>query len=85
VEARHLSGLPFLAADPNLFEKVIEANFVVGRNPSGNGGTTIGGIGEWAGQRVTRAVLRGVEVQAAVGEFDAPVGLPRNIRVVRDH
>jgi hypothetical protein len=30
-------------------------------------------------------MLRCVEVQVAVGEFNAAVGLPRNVRIMRDH
>ena len=32
-----------------------------------------------------RPVLRGVERKMAVRQFDAPVGLPRDVRIVRDH
>ena len=81
VQASHLSGLPFLAADPDLFEKMIEANLVVG----GNRSAAVGGVGERAGERMARTVLRRVKVETAVGEFDAAVGLARDVRVVRDH
>ena len=34
---------------------------------------------------MARAMLGGVKVQAAVSEFDAAIGLPRDVWVVRDH
>ena len=63
VQAGHLRGLAFFATDPDLLEKMIEADFVVG----GNASTAIGGGN---GQRAIDGMLalhRGVEVQAAVG------------------
>src|SRR5580658_5748884 len=69
------------AADPDLFEKVIEAYLVVWRRR----GAAIGGIRERTSKRMARAMLRGVEVETAVSEFDAAVGLPRDIWIVRDH
>ena len=81
MEAGDLSRLPFLAANPNLLEKVIKSNLVVG----GNRSAAIGGIGKRACQRVAGAVLCGVKVQVAVGEFDAAVGLASDVWIVRDH
>jgi hypothetical protein len=81
----HLGRLPYLAEDPDLFQKVIEANLVVGRNRGGNGGAAIGGVGERARKRMAGAVLCRVKVEAAMGEFDTSVRLPRDVRVVRDH
>src|SRR5881392_2688560 len=34
---------------------------------------------------MARTMLRGVEMQMAVGQFDAAVGLTRDVRVVRHH
>lgn len=76
-----LRGLAFFTANPNLFEEMIEANFVVG----GGGGAAIGGVGQRAGERMAGTVLRGVEMEMAVGEFDAAVGLAGDVGVVRDH
>jgi len=42
MEALRLSRLPFLAADPNLLEEMIKANFVV----AGNGCATVRRVGE---------------------------------------
>src|SRR5579859_1686962 len=77
----HLRGLPFLTADPDLLEKMIEANLIV----SGDLRAAIGGVGERALERVAGTVLRGVEVEAAVGEFNAAIGLPGDVGIVRDH
>src|SRR5580704_5730430 len=69
------------AANPDLLKKVVESNLVVGRN----GSAAIGRVCEGTGERMAGAMLRGVEVQTAVGEFDAAVGLAGDVRVVRDH
>src|SRR5712675_1266811 len=71
----------FLAADPDLLEEVIETELVVG----GDVAATIGGVDQRAGQRMSRAVLQRIEVQAPVGEFDTAIGLARNVRIVRNH
>jgi hypothetical protein len=81
VKAVGLRGFAFFAADPNLLEEMIEANFVV----RGNGCAAIGGVGERAIERLAGAVLRGVEVKMAVGELDAAVGLAGDVGIVRDH
>ncbi len=81
MKALRLRGLPFLAADPNLFEEMVEPDFVVG----GNGRAAVRRVGERAIERMARTMLRGVEVQMAVGQFDAAVGLTRDVRVVRHH
>jgi hypothetical protein len=81
VEAGYFGWLPFLSADPDLLEEMIEANLVIG----GNRSAAIGGVGERARQRMARAVLGSIKVEAAVGELNAPIGLPRDVRVVRDH
>jgi hypothetical protein len=81
VETGYFGRLPFLPADPDLLEEMIEANLIVG----GNRSAAIGGVGERARQRVARAVLGSIKVQATVGELNASVGLPRDVRVVGDH
>ena len=58
VKALRLRGLPFLAADPNLFEEMVEPDFVVG----GNGRAAVRRVGERAIERMARTMLRGVEV-----------------------
>src|SRR5712672_3339059 len=73
--------LSFLAANPDLLEEVIETDLVVG----GNVAATIGGVDQRAGQRMSRAVLQGIEVQAPMGEFDTAIGLAGNVRIVRNH
>jgi hypothetical protein len=50
--------LSFFATDPDLLEQVIEANFVIGRDVA----ATIGGIDQRASQRVSGAVLQGIEM-----------------------
>src|SRR6266849_6343755 len=70
-----------LPADPDLLEQVIEADLVVARDVA----ATIGGVDQRAGKRMSRSVLRGIEVQASVGEFDTSIGLARNVRIVRNH
>src|SRR5713226_691676 len=80
MKALDLGRLAFFAANPDLLEQMIEADFVV----TGNG-AAIGGVGQRAGERVARAVQRGIEMQAAMSKFDAAVGLARDVRVVRDH
>src|SRR5712672_3877485 len=73
--------LSFLAADPDLLEEVIETYLVVGRDVA----ATIGGVDQRAGQRMPRAVLQRIEVQAPVGEFDTAIGLTGYVRIVRNH
>src|SRR5205085_2880860 len=80
-QARNLGGLAFLATNPNLFQQVIEADFVVGRD----GLTAIWRVHQRAIERLAGAVQRGVEMQVAMGQFNAAVRLARDIRVVRDH
>src|SRR5437868_2948652 len=73
--------LSLLAANPDLLKEVIETDLVVGRNVA----ATIGGVDQRAGQRMSRAVLQRIEVQASVGEFDTAIGLAGNVRIVRNH
>src|SRR5277367_4581853 len=73
--------LALFAANPDLLKKVIEANLIVGRSRS----AAIGSVSERTSQWMARAVLRSVKVEAAMSEFDAAVGLARDIRIVRDH
>src|SRR6267154_6256133 len=70
-----LRGLPFLPANPDLFEQMVEADFVI----AGNRRAAITGVGQRAGERVARAMLQRVKVQSAVSEVDAAVRLPRDI------
>jgi len=81
VQLLRLSGLPLLAAHPNLFEEMVEADFVVG----GNGCATIRRVGKRAIQRMAWPVLRRIEVQVTVSQLDAAVSLARNVRVVGHH
>src|SRR5258708_20101101 len=74
--------LSFLAANPDLLEQMIEANLVICRNIAG---AALGGVDEWAGQRMPRAVQRRVKLQVAVREFDASGGLAGNFGVMRNH
>src|SRR6266849_9149895 len=60
---------------------MIETDFVVG----GNGRATIRGVRQRTIQGMAWAMLRGVEMQMAVSQLDAAVGLARNVRVVRHH
>src|SRR5207302_2442181 len=76
-----LSRLPFLAANPNLLEEMVESDFVVG----GNRSATVRCVGERAIQWMARPVLRRVKVQMPVRQLDAPVRLARDVRVVRHH
>ena len=77
--------LPFFAENPNLFEQVIEANLIVGRRCTHAGATTVGGVCQRAKHWMIWALQRAVVVQAAVLQFDAAIGLTRDVRVVRDH
>src|SRR5258708_40125842 len=61
---------------------MIEANLVVCRNIAG---AAVGGVDEWAGQRMPRAVQRRVKLQVAVRKFDAAVGLAGNVGGMRNH
>ena len=80
VEVIRLRWLAFFAANPDLLQQVIEANFVF------RGGiAAIRGIGQRTRQRMAWSVLRGVEMQMAVGQLDAAVGLTRDVGIVRDH
>jgi hypothetical protein len=81
MEALGLCRLPFLTANPNLLEQVIETDFVIGRN----GSTAVRRVRERAIERMARAVLLRIEVQMAMGKLDAAVGLARNVRIVRNH
>src|SRR5712664_2560030 len=76
-----LRRLPLFAANPDLLEQMIEANLIVCRGAA----AAVRGVDEWASERVAGAVQRGVKLQMAVGEFDAAVGLPRNVGIVCDH
>src|SRR5215472_8300702 len=80
-ESFHLRGLPFLAANPNLLEQVVKANFLIGRD----GLATVGCVHQRTAKRLTRAMHCRVKMQVAVSEFDAAVGLARDVRVMRDH
>src|SRR5713226_9919923 len=76
-----LRRLPFLAADPNLLEEMVEANFIVG----GSWSAAVRRVGKRTCERMARPMLRCVEVQVAVGQLDAAVGLASDVRVVRYH
>ncbi len=76
-----MSRLPFLAANPDLFQEMIETNFVIGRS----GSAAVRRVRERTSQRMARTMLRRVEVQMAVSKLDAAVGLARDVRVVRHH
>jgi len=52
-----LRRLPFLAANPDLFEQMIDADFVIRRDRR----AAVCGIRERAGHRMVRAVLRSVK------------------------
>src|SRR5258708_32858645 len=82
MEYLDMRRLTFFAANPDLFEQMIEANLVVCRNIAG---AAVGGVDERAGQRMPRAVQRRVKLQVAVREFDASVGLAGNVGVMRNH
>ena len=73
--------LPFLAANPDLFEQMIDADFVVRRDWR----AAVCGIRERTGHRMIRAVLRSVKGKMAVRKLDAAIGLPSDVRIVRDH
>ncbi len=76
-----MSRLPFLAASPDLFQEMIEANLVVGRD----GRATVRCVRQGTRERMARTMLRRVEVQVAVSQLDAAVRLARDVRVVRNH
>src|SRR5216683_2184595 len=76
-----LRGLAFFAANPDLFEQMIDADVFVG----GNWRTTIRGVGQRASHRMIGAVLRGIEGKVAVCKLDAAVSLACDVGVVRDH
>ena len=76
-----LRRLPFLAANPDLFEQMIDADFVIRRDRR----AAVCGIRERAGHRMIRAVLRSVKGKMAVRKLDAAIGLARDVRIVRDH
>src|SRR5215831_11454557 len=75
------AGFPSSPQTPNLLEQVVKANFVVGRD----GLATVGCVHQGAAKRLARAMHCGVKMQVTVSEFDAAVGLPRDVRVMRDH
>jgi len=77
----YLSGLPLLPTNPDLLKKVVKANFVIARNWR----AAIAGVCQRAIERMARAMQGGVKMKVAVSEFDTPVGLARDVRVVRDH
>src|SRR5712692_9908613 len=81
VQALGLRRLPFFAANPNLLEKMVETNFVVG----GNSCAAVTRVGKRAIERMAWTVLRRIEVQVAVSQFDAAVRLARDLWVVRHH
>src|SRR5258708_21603781 len=76
-----LRRLPFLAADPNLLEKMVETDLVVG----GNGCAAVHRVGERTIERMARTMLRRVEVQVAMIELDAAVGLAPAVPGVPHH
>ena len=80
IEVIRKRGSSLFAADPDLLEQMIEANFVLGGWIA-----TVRGVGQGAGQRMTRAVLSGVEMETTVREFDAAICLTRDVGIVRDH
>src|SRR6267154_3265534 len=75
-----LRGFAFLAANPDLFEQVIDADFFVG----GNWRATIRGVGQRASHRMIGAMLRSVKRKMTVRELDAAVRLARDVWIVRD-
>jgi hypothetical protein len=77
--------LPFLAKNPDLLEEMIEADLVIGGRRARTGAATIDGIRERAQHRVIRPLQRAVVMQAAVLQFDAAVGLARDVGIVRNH
>src|SRR6267378_3859255 len=81
MEALGLCRLSLLSANPDLFEQVIEADFVVGRN----GSAAVRRVCKRAIERMARAVLQRIEMQMPVGQLDAAVGLACNVRIVRHH
>ena len=81
MQSLNIRRLALFAANPNLLEEMIEANLVVRRNRR----ATIRGIGKWAREGMTGAVLCGVKVQPTVGELNAAISLARDVRVMRDH
>ena len=54
MESLGLRRLPFLAANPNLLEQVIEANFVIRRN----GSAAVRRVRERTIERMARSVLQ---------------------------
>src|SRR5260370_41507837 len=60
---------------------MVEADFVVG----GNGCATVAGVGKRAIERMAGNMVRRVEVQMAMSQFDAAVGLAGNVGVVGHH
>src|SRR5260370_9890449 len=74
-----LRGLAFFAANPDLFEQMIDANVFVG----GNWRATIGGVGQRAGHRMIGAVLRSIEGKIAVCQLDAAVSPTREVGIMR--
>src|SRR5579885_1317142 len=80
-------GFAFFIANPDLLEQVVEANlFFRARRLAGRRArATAGRIRQRTSQRMPRPMLRGIEMQAAMRQFDAPVRLARDIRIVRDH
>ena len=68
----------FFSGNPNLLEQVIEANLVIGRC----GGAAIGGVRQGTRQRMAGTVLRGIEMQTAVSQFDAAISLPSEVILV---
>ena len=60
---------------------MIHANLFVSRSRR----AAVGGVGQRASHRMIRAVLRSIKRKVAVCEFDAAIGLARDVRIVGDH
>src|SRR5262249_35219376 len=67
-----LRRLPFFTANPYLLEQMIKSNLIFRRGRRVRA-AAIGSVHERASQRMTGAVLRGIEVQMPVRKLDAPV------------
>jgi len=78
-------GLPFFAKNPDLLEQVIETDLIIGRRRFRPSAATVGGVCERAEHRVVRTLEQAVVMQVAVLQFDAAIGLARDVGVVRDH
>src|SRR3954468_11753742 len=80
VEMIYQRGFIFLTADPDLFQQMIEANFVFCGWIA-----AVSSVGQRASQRMAGSVLRGIKMQTAMREFDATVRPTRDVGIMRDH